>query len=132
MEVVTNDKGVTYTNHAFVSPIESENIQKNVCATCHQDTDMVEKVHTLQAAITARETEVGNKLSDLKDQLAEAVASGNYSEDQLNELRQLYRAAQWYFDFDYVENSEGAHNSKLANYCLDTSEQYIQQASDLF
>ena len=132
MEVVTNDEGYTYTNHAFVSPIESENIMSNVCAACHKDTDLVAKVHDLQAEITARETEVGNKLSELNDRLTEAVASGSYSEGQLDELRRLYRSAQWYFDFDYVENSEGAHNSKLANYCLDTSEQYIQQANDLF
>lgn len=132
MEKVTTADGYTYTNHAFVSPVESEYIQQNVCATCHQDTDIAEKVHTLQDTITARETEVGNNLSALNDKLTEAVASGSYSEEQLDQIRGLYRSAQWFFDFDYVENSEGAHNSKLANYCLDTAQSYIDQANELF
>ena len=132
MEVVTTAEGYTYTSHNFVSPLESEAILKNVCATCHGTTDMAEKVHTLQATITARETEVGNALADLNQKLAEAVQSGNYTEEQLDQIRDLYRSAQWYFDFDYVENSEGAHNSRLANYCLDTAESYIKKALELF
>lgn len=132
MEVVTSDEGVTYTSHTLVSPLESENIQKNVCATCHADTDIVEKVHTLQDEIVARETEVGNKLGELNDKLADAVASGAYSEDELAKLRDLYRSAQWFFDFDYVENSEGAHNSALARSCLDKAEGYIDEAAALF
>ena len=132
MEKTTTADGYTYTNHAFVSPVESEYIQQNVCATCHKDTDIAEKVHTLQDTITARETEVGNNLSALNDKLTEAVESGSYSEEQLDEIRGLYRSAQWFFDFDYVENSEGAHNSKLANQCLDTAQEYIDQANALF
>ena len=58
--------------------------------------------------VTARETEVGNKLSALKDALAGAVTEGKMSEEELNAVRKLHREAQWYFDFCYVENSEGA------------------------
>ena len=131
MATETSEDGTVYISHNLQSPLENESLL-NTCAQCHGDTDMVEKVHTIQDAVTARENEVGNKLSDLKDTLADAVASGDYSEDELNEIRSLYRSAQWYFDFDYVENSEGAHNSTLANYCLDTSEDYISQAMELF
>ena len=55
------------------------------------------------------------------------MSSGKYSEAELDEVRQVYRQAQWYFDFCYVENSEGAHNSALADYCLDTAEAKIAQ-----
>ena len=43
-------------------------------------------------------------------------------------MRRLHREAQWFFDFCYVENSEGAHNSALSLRCLDSSEKLIDEA----
>ena len=131
MEKTTTDEGRDFKSHYLKSPLDSEELL-TTCAQCHKDTDMAEKVHTLQAEITARETEVGEKLSALKDALAEAVASGDYTEEELDEIRSLHRTAQWYFDWDYVENSEGAHNSALARKCLDTAEETIDEAMGLF
>ena len=125
------ENGVAYTSHNLVSPLESQAILDS-CAACHKDVDMAEKVHAIQEKVTARETEVGNQLSAFKDKLAEAVASGDYTEEELNELRTLYRHAQWFFDYVYVENSEGAHNSKLANSCLDTAAAKIEEGMKLF
>ena len=93
---------------------------------------MVQKVHDIQDQVTAREKEVGNNLSAFKDQLAEAVASGEYTEEELNAIRLLYRHAQWFFDYQYVENSEGAHNSALANSCLDKAAAKIEEGMQLF
>ena len=93
---------------------------------------MTQKVHDIQDQITAREREMGGRLSDLNDKLTEAVASGSYTEDELNAIRDLYRSGQWYFDFVYVENSEGAHNSALANDCLDKAADSVEQAMALF
>ena len=130
MEKAVSDSGAAYTSHALVSPLASPAIL-NTCAQCHGDTDMAEKVHAIQAEITAREREVGNRLSDLNDQLTEAVASGNYTEEQLDQIRDLYRSAQWYFDYVYVENSEGAHNSTMANDCLGKADGFIDEALNL-
>lgn len=127
MPIEQSDGGVVYHSHLLVSPLENETLLSN-CATCHGDTDMVEMVHRLQDRVTARETEVGNKLSGLKDALAAAVAGGETSEETLETVRKLHREAQWFFDFCYVENSEGAHNSELSMSCLDTSEAKIEQA----
>lgn len=127
---VSQTDGSVYHSHKWVSPLENETLLA-YCATCHGDVDMVTFVHNLQDRITARETEVGNKLSDFKDALAEANQSGNWSEEDLDVVRDLYRSAQWYFDFCYVENSEGAHNSSLSNECLDTSESIIQQGMEM-
>jgi nitrite reductase (cytochrome c-552) len=121
----------SYKSHYLQSPLNSEAILET-CAACHKDTDMAEKVHAVQAEVTARETEVGEKLSALKDKLAEAVAGGEYSEEELDEIRKLHRTAQWFFDYDYVENSEGAHNSTLAKKCLDTAEAVIDEAMEKF
>lgn len=124
------EDGTIYHSHTIVSPLENEEIL-STCVKCHGDTDMVTFVHNLQDRITARETEVGNKLAEFNDALAAAVEAGQMSEDELNEVRKIYREAQWFFDFCYVENSEGAHNSELANRCLDTSEEKITQGMQL-
>lgn len=123
--------GTVYHSHTLVSPLENETLLAN-CAKCHGETDMVAFVHRIQDEITARETEVGTKLSEFKDKLAEANQSGSVNEDDLEELRYIYRCAQWYFDFCYVENAEGAHNSQLARDCLDRSEQLIDEGMMLF
>ena len=127
MPTETTEGGETYLSHKLVSPLESEALLQS-CAACHGDTDMAAFVKDIQARVTARETEVGNKLSAMKDSLAEAVASGAWSEEDLNAVRKLHREAQWFFDFCYVENSEGAHNSELAMRCLDTADAKIDEA----
>ena len=53
------------------------------------------------------------------------------SEEELDAVRKVYREAQWFFDFCYVENAEGAHNSDLAFHCLDVAEQKIQEGMAL-
>ena len=130
MPIEQTEDGTIYHSHMLVSPLENETLLSN-CATCHGDTDMVETVHKLQDRVTARETEVGNKLSDFKDALAAAVSDGKMSEDELDAVRKVHREAQWYFDYCYVENSEGAHNSELAMSCLDKSEVLISQGMKL-
>ena len=131
MAVTTSENGTVYHSHKWESPLENETLLSS-CAACHGDTDMVEKVQSVQAEVTSREKEVGEKLSGLKDTLADAVSEGSMSEEALDEIRQLYRDAQWYWDFCYVENSEGAHNSALAKECLDTSESKIDEAMGKF
>ena len=130
MAITTSEDGTVYHSHKWESPLENEALLAT-CTACHGETDMAEKVHAIQEEITGREKEVGQKLSDLKDALAQAVADGSKSEDELDEVRSIYRDAQWFWDFCYVENSEGAHNSKLARECLDTSEGKIEEAMKL-
>ncbi|MBR6889833.1 MAG: ammonia-forming cytochrome c nitrite reductase subunit c552, partial [Clostridia bacterium] len=130
MPTETTEDGVEYRSHKLVSPLENEALLES-CAKCHGDTDMAAYVRDIQAKTTARETQVGNKLSGMKDALAAAVASGTWSEDDLNAVRKLHREAQWFFDFCYVENAEGAHNSALAERCLDTADAKIDEALTL-
>ena len=127
MSLEQAEDGTVYHSHLLVSPLENETLLSN-CAACHEGTDMVEFVHRLQSRVTARETEVGNKLSDFKDALTEAVSAERLDEETLAQLQQLHREAQWFFDFCYVENAEGAHNSELAFHCLDVSEAKIDEA----
>ena len=136
MEIKLNDDGTVYHSHELVSPLDSEAILES-CAKCHGSTNMKQLVHRIQDQVTTRETEVGNKLSAFKDALADANkaaqegAPGAKTEEELNAVRKLYREAQWFFDFCYVENAEGAHNSELANRCLDTAAAKIAEGMAL-
>ena len=127
----TAEDGSTYNSHYLVSPLKSESLMAT-CAACHGSADNARTlVASTQERVTVRETEVGNRLSELKDMLTAAVAEGKMSEEELDEVRKLHREAQWFFDFCYVENSEGAHNSKLSIRCLETSDERITQAMAL-
>lgn len=130
MAITQAEDGTVYHSHLLESPLDNPELLAR-CADCHGSTDMVSMVRRLQERVTARETEVGGELSMFNDALAAAVADGAMSEEELDAVRQIYREAQWYFDFCYVENSEGAHNSELAFHCLDTSEELILQGMEL-
>ena len=128
MEKAQNAAGETYVSHEWMSPLKSESIQAS-CAACHED--LAAFVGEIQAHAEERTIAIGSKLETLTNQLAEAVASGKYSEEELNAVRALNRKGQFYWDFVFVENSEGAHNSKLTEECLDKAEELIDQALGL-
>ena len=129
MEKATNADGKTYTSHYWVSPLASDSIKAS-CAACHPDLDGF--VKGIQAKAEERTIAIGTKLEDLTNKLADAVASGTYTEDELNAIRALNRKGQFYWDFVFVENSEGAHNSRLTAECLDKAEGFINEALGLF
>ena len=121
----TNAAGETYASHYWVSPLNSDAIKAS-CAACHPDLEGF--VKGIQAKAEERTVAIGTKLETLTNTLADAVASGNYTVDELNAIRELNRKGQFYWDFVFVENSEGAHNSRLTNECLDKAEQLIDEA----
>lgn len=125
----TNESGETYVSHEWVSPLQSETI-KATCAACHSDLEGF--VKGIQAHAEERTIAIGTKLETLTNQLADAVASGSYTEEELAAIRELNRKGQFYWDFVFVENSEGAHNSKLTEECLDKAEEIIDQALGMF
>ena len=128
MPLAETENGVQYHDHHLVSPLNSDTLLAK-CAACHGSAEnTIALVKDIQTKVTARETEVGNKLSALKDELTTAAADGRMNDEQLESVRKLHREAQWFFDFCYVENSEGAHNSELAYRCLDTAEAKIDEA----
>ena len=128
MEKATNADGKTYTSHYWVSPLASDSIKAS-CAMCHPDLEGF--VKGIQAKAEERTIAIGTKLEDLTNKLADAVASQKYTEDELNAIRALNRKGQFYWDFVFVENSEGAHNSRLTTECLDKAEGFINEALGL-
>lgn len=132
METSTAADGTKYVSHTIKSPLDSQTILNDTCAKCHSGVDLAAKVEKIQSEITAKEDEVGAKLVELKTKLVEANQSGNYTESELDAIRSLHRSAQWFFDYCYVENAEGAHNSALARECLNKADSLIAEAVALF
>ena len=126
MGVAYSEDGTAYVNHHLTSPLNNPQLLQDTCSACHAD--LAAEVAAIQAHVTAREKEVSAKLVQLNAGLAKLVASGAKTEEELDAIRSVNRDAQFYWDFVYVENSEGAHNSKLSDYCLDKAEELCDQA----
>ncbi len=130
MGKTTSAEGVEYVNHKWTSPLENEELQASTCSACHED--LKASVAAIQEEEEARVNAIADQLVELTTKLAEAVASGEYTEDELNAIRSVNRDAQFYWDFVFVENSEGAHNSKLTKDCLDKAESLVAEALGMF
>jgi nitrite reductase (cytochrome c-552) len=82
-------------------------------------------VESIQKETLERLDAIGNGLKDANDKLAEAYKAGSLSEENLAKAQDLARTAQWYWDFVFVENSDGVHNKTLTKDCLDKAEKYL-------
>ena len=130
MGVAYNEKtGDPYANHYIISPLDNPELLRGTCALCHSN--LKAQVKEIQEKVTSRENEISALLVQVNTELAAAVESGRLSEDKLDEIRKLDRDAQFYWDFIFVENAEGAHNSKLSYECLDKAEALAKEALEL-
>ena len=126
----TAEDGTVYHSHYLTSPLQNEELIATTCSLCHNGSvqkELPELVASIQAATEERTNAIGFQLQDLTEKLAELVANGA-TDEQLSEARSLARDAQFYWDFVFVENSEGAHNSTLTNDCLDRAEALCAEA----
>ena len=128
-EAVAAD-GTTYTSHNWMSPLDNAALMEGTCAECHEN--LAGQVAEIQEEAERRTYAIGYELEALTEKLVLAVESGLYTEEELNVIRALARDAQFYWDFVFVENSEGAHNSQLTKQCLDKAETLLNQAMGLF
>ena len=131
MGVAYDKNGDPYANHLLTSPLDNEDLLRNTCSMCHNGKDYPEVpalVKSIQTEITGREKTVSAKLVEINTKLAAAIEAGSLSDDVIAQIKQLDRDAQFYWDFVYVENAEGAHNSALSRNCLDKAESLADQA----
>ena len=130
MGMVVGEKGKAYPNHYLTSPLENQALIDAECSSCHAD--LAAEVKAVQKEVDERTTDISDTLVELTEKLALAVESGNYTEEQLDAIRAVARDAQFYWDFVFVENSEGAHNPSLTKECLDKAESLAREAFELF
>ena len=123
------EDGTPYRSHNLMSPLDNPELIENTCSECHYN--LVEEVHAVQQKVEDRTYAVGYKLEYLTELLANAVASGEYTDADLARIRFLARDAQFYWDFVFVENAEGAHNPTLTYECLDKADAMCTQATNL-
>ena len=130
MGKATAADGSTYTSHNWMSPLDNAALMEGTCSECHEN--LAGQVAEIQKEAERRTYAIGYELEALTEKLVLAVESGNYTEEELNAIRAVARDAQFYWDFVFVENSEGAHNSQLTKQCLDKAETILNQAMGLF
>lgn len=124
MEPMKNDAGTSFRSHQLVSPLQSPVLLES-CNACHND--LTAFVKDIQDRTETRTFQVADKLVELTNLLADKVSAGA-DDAVLEPIRALNREAQFYWDFVFVENSEGVHNSKLAAQCLDKAEALCDEA----
>lgn len=125
---VNDDSGRMMHEHHWTSPLTTV---EDSCLTCHEgDTEavMIQEAEAIQKAVTDQTDEIGKKLFDMIEKLTGEVEAGNRSEAELDELRELQREAQFYWDYVFVENSEGFHNHTKQLGYLRHAEQLIDEA----
>lgn len=129
MGQTTASDGTVFTNHNWTSPLDNADLLKDNCSRCHAD--LKSEVEGIQAKYWERVDTDAEQLKSLNDKLTEVINGGSISDEDLESCRMALRSAQWYWDFVFVENSNGVHNPKLTAHCLDQAETFMNQASDL-
>lgn len=140
MGTETADDGSEYTSHNWTSPLENKQLMEDDCSKCHADLE--KQVKDIQAHEEERVTAISEKIEDMTGKIAakyadeiaamkaasEAKTDIPAASEELAQLQKLQRNAQFYWDFVMVENSEGAHNSKLTEETLDKAEAAADEA----
>lgn len=127
----TEVAGEEIHSHHWTSPLKTA---EQSCLTCHSgDTaeSIIEKAEAIQKPIVEETEVIGAELETFINALADAVASGDYSDEELEELREIHREAQFFFDYVFVENSEGFHNPTKANENLQHAKDLIEEGNAL-
>ncbi|MBQ8089170.1 MAG: ammonia-forming cytochrome c nitrite reductase subunit c552, partial [Pyramidobacter sp.] len=84
--------GTVTHSHYLTSPLQNEELIANTCSMCHNGTmqpELPDLVASIQAQAEERTNAIGFQLQDLTEKLAEAVAAGTFTDEQLAEVRQL-------------------------------------------
>ena len=130
MPAAVDENGAAFHSHNLISPLDNPELIENECSKCH--VDLVSEVKETQAKVESRTYSVGYELEYLNNMLAEATAAGTYTDAELEPIRSMARDAQFYWDFVFVENAEGAHNPTLTYQCLDEAERICNEAINTF
>lgn len=130
MPTMKNDDGDLFNSHHWTSPLKT--IEQS-CLGCHTETadQLVGRVEDIQWEIDFKTTVVGNLITELIGELTDAIESGQYSDELLDLVRDYHRKAQWRWDFVFVENSTGFHNTKFARETLDEAKMYAEKGLEL-
>lgn len=129
MPVEVDSEGNAYTSHYWQSPLDNQELIDKDCSKCHAD--IKAEVKAWQEDIDGRSHEQGLRTADFIKNFEAAVAEGNLSDSDLSRLQWIQRAAAFYWNYAAAENSEGAHNPTLYNYCIDKGNELLDEGDSI-
>lgn len=134
MPEVTAESGEMIKSHHWTSPLKNEEGMKNSCLECHSNMstdELIGWVEEVQGEVTDRTNEVSDKLVTFVRDLTAAKNAGNLTDDDLAKLQEIHRHAQFKWDFVFVENGEGFHNSAKAHKNLNEAEALLDEGNEI-
>lgn len=132
MPVTKGEDGKNFKSHHWTSPLK--NIESSSCFACHSDEtgdSLIAKVEGVQKDVTIKTDEVSDVILELIEELTLAVETKSKPDKVLDQVRDLHRKAQFKWDYVFVENGEGFHNSDLAHKNLDEARTLAEKGLDL-
>ncbi len=132
MPETEGEDGETFKSHHWTSPLKD--IEASSCFSCHGDEtgdSLIAKVEGVQEKVAVKTDDVSDVILELIEELTKAVETESHSEEVIEQVRDLHRKAQFKWDFVFVENGEGFHNSSLAHENLDEALELAQKGLDL-
>lgn len=127
----TDAKGHTYNAHTWTSPLT--HVEES-CLRCHGnwgEEELINKAESIQGKIYEKQNRIGARLAEFILALGDKKEKGAISEDELEKARVIHREAQFYWDFIWVENSNGFHNWQEAHRVLDNAEALIKEGMEM-
>jgi nitrite reductase (cytochrome c-552) len=131
MPKATDADGDKYTEHHWTSPLTHV---ESTCMGCHSNwgTDgVVARAEGVQGRVYEKQNRIGRELAEFIDAVAAKRENGGVDEVTLTRLQQIHRDAQFYWDFIWVENSNGFHNWDEGHRVLDKAEALINEGMEV-
>ena len=129
MPKAAGNNGEKYTEHQWTSPLT--HVEKT-CLGCHSRWGVegtIERAEGVQGRVYHKQNRIGRELADFIE--AVGAAREDLEQTTLTRLQQIHREAQFYWDFIWVENSNGFHNWGEAHRVLDKAEALIIEGMEL-
>ena len=121
-----------YSSHQWTSPFRSDTTMQQTCLSCHSK----ETVDSLEQRVETIQTETQDRMrsqSEAYEALHERI--GQHKDDMPADVRdevyRIIRDGQFYWDYVFVENSDGFHNSGLTRDTLDKAQMKLDEANEL-
>ncbi len=123
----TDEQGETYSSHTWTSPLT--HVEES-CLRCHGnwgEAETIAKAESVQGKVYEKQNRIGDELAGFTTAFGEKINNGDLSDDEIEKAREIQREAQFYWDFIWVENSNGFHNWQEAHRVLDNAEALIAE-----
>lgn len=129
MAVETNADGEAYTSHNWTSPMDNEDLIENNCSSCHKD--IKAEVQAWHDEWQTKTHDVGMRTACYIQNLEKAVAAGTISGEQLERAQYIQRAAAYYWNSSFAENSKGAHNIELVRHVVEQANSLLDEGDQI-